>query len=123
MVIFFRDRTVDNQGMRESEIRKRNLRTIVRPDERGNVAEFCRKHELDPTWIRQLLNQDKTFGEKAARNLERQIGLPRGELDNKPDGGDLGDIESAIKRADFLNDGQKSHLVGLIRTLAASGSD
>lgn len=65
------------------EIRKLridNLRALV--EKEGSIAAFSRKHDkVDPTYISQLLNGHRSFGEKAARNMESRIGLPVGYLD------------------------------------------
>lgn len=44
-------------------------------------AEFARTHGIDETYLSQLLNGHGSFGEKSARNLERKIRLPEGQLD------------------------------------------
>lgn len=65
------------------EIRKLridNLRALV--EKEGSIAAFSRKYDkVDPTYISQLLNGHRSFGEKAARNMENRIGLPVGYLD------------------------------------------
>ena len=45
------------------------------------TAEFARIYDLDPTYISQLLNRHRNFGEKAARRLELSLGLTIGTLD------------------------------------------
>lgn len=41
------------------------------------VAAFARAHSLDETYIRQLLNHHRSFGERAARNMgEKCFGTP-----------------------------------------------
>ena len=58
----------------ENEIRRKVLENLVK--EAGGPAAFCRKYSKDdaekpisPTYISQLINKHRTFGEKAARNL------------------------------------------------------
>jgi hypothetical protein len=46
-------------------------------------AAFVREHGLNESYICQLLNRLAPFGERAARKLEGQIGLPRGWLDRE----------------------------------------
>ncbi|MCX2896815.1 LexA family transcriptional regulator [Pseudomonas mandelii] len=42
--------------------------------------EFAEQHNLDASYLSQLLNGHRTLGEKAAANLEAKIGLPEGTL-------------------------------------------
>lgn len=56
------------------EVRKKTLKALI--DEYGSTAEFCRIFEKDESRIRHLLNGQRTFGEKAARKLEEDCGLP-----------------------------------------------
>lgn len=49
------------------------LRRLV--DAEPSIAAFARKHGLDPTYISQLLNGHRQFGERAAAKMAGQIGL------------------------------------------------
>jgi len=61
------------------EVRVQRLRELL-GDTR--LAEFCRQHPpIDPGYLSQLLNGHRGFGEKAARNLERQAGWAPMSLD------------------------------------------
>ena len=42
--------------------------------------EFADQHNLDASYLSQLLNGHRSLGEKAAANLEAKIGLPKGTL-------------------------------------------
>lgn len=42
--------------------------------------EFAEQHNLDASYLSQLLNGHRSLGEKAASNLEAKIGLPEGTL-------------------------------------------
>ncbi|VVP05655.1 hypothetical protein PS903_03011 [Pseudomonas fluorescens] len=42
--------------------------------------EFAEQHNLDASYLSQLLNGHRSLGEKAAANLEVKIGLPEGTL-------------------------------------------
>jgi len=42
--------------------------------------EFAEQHNLDASYLSQLLNGHRSLGEKAAANLEAKIGLPEGTL-------------------------------------------
>ncbi|WP_430318302.1 LexA family transcriptional regulator [Pseudomonas nitroreducens] len=48
-------------------------------------AEFANRHDLNASYISQLLSGTRNFGERAARNMEEKIGLPAGTL-SRPDG-------------------------------------
>lgn len=67
--------------MEDTNPRVGKLRELVRSA--GKIADFARNYSqegadkpIDPTYISQLLNGHRNFGEKAARNLERRAGLP-----------------------------------------------
>lgn len=54
----------------------------------GGPAAFVRAYSqpaadkpIDPTYVSQLLNGKRVFGEKAAKNMERRAGLPEGYFD------------------------------------------
>lgn len=53
-------------------------------DGHGTVAKFARDNNLDPTYIRQIINKHRTMGEKAARKFELTLGLETGILDRAP---------------------------------------
>jgi len=65
----------------ESEHRRTRLEALVaegKPQiQKGDIAAFARKHGLDATYLSQLLNRHRSFGERAARNIEEKAGLPR----------------------------------------------
>ncbi|WEA19035.1 S24 family peptidase [Pseudomonas juntendi] len=46
--------------------------------------EFAEAHDLDASYLSQLLNGHRKLGEKAARNLEVKIGLAAGMLTSPP---------------------------------------
>lgn len=48
-------------------------------------ADYAREYDLDASYISQLRNRHRTFGEKAARKIELYSGLPIGSLDVNPD--------------------------------------
>jgi len=57
------------------------LRRLV--EEAGGISKFARKHSkpdadkpIDETFVSQILNGHREFGEKARRNMERRSGLP-----------------------------------------------
>lgn len=60
--------------------RVERLRAAV--NQTGGPAAFARQHEgVDPTYVSQLLNGHRGFGEKAARKMEELVGWARGYLD------------------------------------------
>lgn len=66
------------------ELRKSNLRQLIgNTEEHGAVAAFAKKHNLDPTYVRQILNNHRKMGEKAARKFEETLDLKRGTLDHQ----------------------------------------
>ncbi|MQG96205.1 S24 family peptidase [Pseudomonas sp. MN1F] len=64
-----------------NERRIASLRTIM-----GTLSqkEFAEAHDLDASYLSQLLNGHRKLGEKAARNLELKIGLAAGTLTSPP---------------------------------------
>ncbi|WP_060482056.1 S24 family peptidase [Pseudomonas sp. NBRC 111119] len=64
-----------------NERRIASLRTIM-----GSMSqkEFAEAHDLDASYLSQLLNGHRKLGEKAARNLEVKIGLAAGMLTSPP---------------------------------------
>lgn len=67
--------------MKITEIRRKKLEKIV--DEYGGIEDFVRERSrpdreksLSASYISQLINGTRNFGEKAARNMEDLAGLP-----------------------------------------------
>jgi hypothetical protein len=64
------------------EHRRQRLRALIEADDaaKGNVAAFSRIHNQDAARLRQVLNpnyrEGQSFGERAARRLEEELGLP-----------------------------------------------
>lgn len=64
------------------EVRKKNLIAQIGDTEpHGAVAKFAREHDLDPTYVRQIINDHRKMGEKAARKLEEALNISPGQLD------------------------------------------
>lgn len=66
--------------MEISAFRVARLQQLV--DKVGGIADFAKQYSrpdadkpIDPTYISQLLNGHRNFGEKAARNMEKRAGL------------------------------------------------
>lgn len=74
-------RTSKKAGMTTEAFHVAALRRLV--DKAGGPAEFARKHSrddadklIDPTYVSQILNGHRSFGEKARRNMATRAGLP-----------------------------------------------
>lgn len=66
--------------MTSQDIRVKKLRSLV--EKAGGISAFTKRHiGIDPTYISQLLNGHRSFGEKAARNMELKAGLSQGWFD------------------------------------------
>jgi len=64
------------------ETRKYNLRHLIGDvSAHGAVSKFARDNNFDPTYIRQILNDHRKMGEKAARKFEKALKLEDGYLD------------------------------------------
>lgn len=67
------------------KLRRTNLRKVLDKAAEDKVAltdvAFCELHDLNPSHISQLIKGHGSFGERAARNLEKKIGLVSGYLD------------------------------------------
>lgn len=63
---------------------KRVLRLRVLVEQFDSIAAFARHHGLDATYISQLLNGHRQFGEKAARTMESKMNLPANYFDVGP---------------------------------------
>ena len=63
------------------EKRTEKLKALI--DQAGGLAKFARMYDgVDATYLSQLLNGYRNFGEKSARNMEARIGLPQGWFDH-----------------------------------------
>ncbi|QHA85427.1 hypothetical protein E3Z27_18690 [Pseudomonas mediterranea] len=65
--------------------------------------EFADQHDLDASYLSQILNGHRGLGEKAALNLEKKIGLAPGVLVN-PGGYGSNVIEGEFTRQDVVRD-------------------
>ena len=71
-----------NSVMETQKKRVEKLRVLV--EKAGGIAAFVRQYNgIDPTYISQLLNGHRSFGERAARNMESKIGVEQGWFDNE----------------------------------------
>ena len=63
--------------------RLENLLKIIKSYK--NLKSFCLNHDLSYSYINQIINGSRDIGEKAARNLEKKIGLPEMTLEDSTD--------------------------------------
>lgn len=70
-------------NMETDPIRQTRVRVLRKAvEDLGGAAAFSRAHPgVDPTYISQLLNGHRAFGEKAARRMETLCSWPAGFLD------------------------------------------
>ncbi|RZO82998.1 MAG: hypothetical protein EVA65_15765 [Oceanococcus sp.] len=61
------------------DFRRGNLRELI--SRYDSVADFARTHNLDDSYLRQLLGKHRGFGEKSARKIENAAGVAAGLLD------------------------------------------
>jgi hypothetical protein len=99
------------------ELREVNLRALIDPKERGDIIRFADTHGLNESYLSQILNKHRRLGEKAARNLEKQIGIPEKSLDSTEKLDALGEIEAAINRADWLSVEERANFIGLLKSM------
>ena len=69
-------------------LRRKNLRAAIDAviEAKGLKSDvaFCEHFDLNPSHISQLVNGHGSFGERAARNLEKKVGWDEGLLDREP---------------------------------------
>jgi len=100
--------------MKITDTRKNRLIELIGdPSIRGAVSEFARMYNLDPTYIRQIITDHRTLGEKAARNLEEKIGLPHFYLDGTKED------ELTLETGD-LDASERKQVLSFIRFLKSS---
>lgn len=71
-----------NSPMDTFKIRIANLQRLV--DAYPKAVDFARANNIDPSYLSQILNGHRSFGEKSARNFEKKLGLERMALDIPP---------------------------------------
>ncbi len=69
-------------------LRRANLRRAIDAKNKSegfsSDAAFCEHYDLNPSHISQLVKGHGSFGERAARNLEKKVGWESGLLDQEP---------------------------------------
>ena len=71
---------VESRGIEVAEIKQARINALRALMGEASQKEFAELHDLDASYLSQLLNGHRTLGEKAAANLEKKIGLPEGSL-------------------------------------------
>lgn len=68
---------VSNSAMKnnDAEHRRQKLANLIEASG-GQIVDFCRGTDIDASYVSQILNGHRSFGEKAARTMERKAGLP-----------------------------------------------
>lgn len=61
------------------EIRLANLLSLAQ--RHGQDIDFCKRIEMNPSYLPQLKSRLKTIGDKVARRVEEKLGLQRGYMD------------------------------------------
>lgn len=87
-------------------LRVEALRRVIGP---LSQKEFADQHDLDASYLSQILNGHRGLGEKAALNLEKKIGLAPGVLVN-PGGYGSNVIEGEFTRQESVRDQSPAYL-------------
>lgn len=86
-------------------LRRRNLRAAIDAANKKlgfkSDVNFCEHFDLNPSHISQLINGHGSFGERAARNLEKKIGWEEGLLDKADNVTTKEDLESSFSNVSF----------------------
>ncbi len=99
--------------MEIKEIRVMNLIAFVRQE--GGAAKVARKFpEIDASYISQLVNKHRPFGEKSARRIEALCNLPNLYFDTNQNEVTQFDIKDFSRLTDKLNAPQRAQLEELL---------
>lgn len=101
------------------------LRRVIGP---LSQKDFADQHDLDASYLSQILNGHRSLGEKAALNLEQKIGLTPGVLVN-PNGygpalieGEYNVVREAASAYQALQDKATPRAVAVIEKLARAAA-
>lgn len=75
--------TTKAMDMDIKEIRLQNLLTLL--EKNDSDVEFCRRIEMNPSYLPQIKGRSKSIGDKIARKIEEKLGLERGYMDSVQD--------------------------------------
>src|SRR5574344_1545304 len=67
----------DYPHMTMNDLRTQALRELIGE---LSLAAFADRYDLNASYLSQILNGHRPFGERSARNMEKKIGLPAGSL-------------------------------------------
>ncbi len=84
--------------METKEIRLINLLTLAK--RYGQDVEFCKRIDMNPSYLPQLKARSKSIGDKVARKVEEKLGLERGYMDVVHD---VQSLPDAIPAADVMS--------------------
>lgn len=65
--------------MEIKEIRLENLLALAKRE--GQDLDFCKRIDMNPSYLPQLKSRSKAIGDKIARKVEEKLGLERGYMD------------------------------------------
>lgn len=106
-----------------TEVRRINFTAAV--DSAGGVEPFCKKFEMNPDYVRQLLrgsdgkeSSGRNIGSRSARSIEARLGMAENQLDQAP----MAAAEMQGAEADDL-ESVRYVLAALFTTLAFSRPD
>lgn len=71
------------------EIRLLNLLTLAQ--KHGQDIDFCKRIDMNPSYLPQLKSRGKSIGDKIARKVEEKLGLQRGFMDVSHESAELPD--------------------------------
>ena len=66
--------------MEIKEIRLENLLALAKRE--GQDLDFCKRIDMNPSYLPQLKSRSKAIGDKIARKIEERLGLERGYMDS-----------------------------------------
>lgn len=106
--------------MSDAATRRRNLRSL-KLDPKTLQQRAGRTYSY---WRDLLENEKKSFGEKAARSIEEDLGLPRGWLDRdaSPDDKSAPDLSASLKHWRLQASARSIEVIDQLTVLAQKGA-
>lgn len=117
-VIFFAVASLENGIMKDQDIRRANLNAYI--SSIGGQAAFIEKTSKNQGQVSGLQNGRLPFGERLARRLERELGLPTKWLDHdrtQSSETTLAELNRVISKIDWLDDKAKAGILKMIESL------
>ncbi len=84
-----------------SNLRLKNLLKLI-DNEYKNQADFSNKAGYEPSFISQLVTGRRNCGEKVARKIEGNLGLPVGYLDREQDSNKLDSVNNLDEQSSYM---------------------